>query len=50
MTRTQSAKTLADLLVTVVVLVGLSGLLAHTVQKARAAAGQMPSPPPVQAR
>jgi Tfp pilus assembly protein PilV len=39
MTRTRSGKTLPELLVIVVVLLGLAGMLAHAVQKVRAAAG-----------
>jgi hypothetical protein len=38
MTRTRSGKTLTELLVMLVVLLGLAGMLAHAVQKVRAAA------------
>jgi hypothetical protein len=38
MTRTRSGKTLSELVVIVVVLLGLGGMLAHAVQKVRAAA------------
>jgi hypothetical protein len=44
MTRTRSGKTLTELLVMIVVLVGLSGMLAHAVQKVCAAAGNPPGP------
>jgi hypothetical protein len=40
MTRTRSGKTLTELLVMAVVLLGLGGMLAHTVQKVRAAGGR----------
>ncbi len=39
MTRTRFGMTLSELLVMVVVLLGLAGMLAHAVQKVRAAAG-----------
>ena len=39
MTRTRSGKTLPELLVIVVVLLGLAGMLAHAVKKDRAASG-----------
>jgi len=38
MTRTRSGKTVIELLVMVVVLLGLGGMLAHAVSKVRAAA------------
>jgi hypothetical protein len=43
MTRTRSGKTFIELLVMVVVLLGLGGMLAHAVQKVRAAAGTVQS-------
>jgi hypothetical protein len=43
MTRTRSGKTVIELLVMVVVLLGLGGLLAHAVSKVRAAASSPPS-------
>jgi hypothetical protein len=42
MTRTRSGKTLSELVVIVVVLLGLGGMLAHAVQKVRAAADAPP--------
>jgi hypothetical protein len=42
MTRTRSGKTFLELLVMVVVLAGLGGMLAHAVQKVRAAADTPP--------
>jgi hypothetical protein len=40
MTRTRSGKTLTELLVMAVVLLGLGAMLTHTVQKVRAASGR----------
>jgi hypothetical protein len=42
MTRTRSGKTLTELLVMLVVLLGLTGMLAHAVQKVRAASATRP--------